>query len=76
MCNIPLLDIPMQLIDRYKHHPETEMKGICFPVPSNQRMNSYLKEIADCCGIKKKLTTHMGRHIKSSNQVYFNALQS
>jgi len=62
MCNIPLLDIPLQLIEKYKHHPETKMKGICFPVPSNQRMNSYLKEIADCCGVKKKLTTHCARH--------------
>ena len=25
-------------------------------------MNSYLKEIADLCGIKKKLTTHTARH--------------
>lgn len=25
-------------------------------------MNCYLKEIADVCGINKKLTTHMGRH--------------
>lgn len=25
-------------------------------------MNSYLKEIADVCGIDKKLTTHVARH--------------
>ena len=25
-------------------------------------MNSYLKEIADVCGIKKNLTTHCARH--------------
>lgn len=25
-------------------------------------MNSYLKEIADLCGITKKLTFHMARH--------------
>lgn len=25
-------------------------------------MNSYLKEIADVCGIKKRLTTHIARH--------------
>ena len=28
----------------------------------NQKMNSYLKEIADFCGIKKNLTTHVARH--------------
>ena len=32
------------------------------PVLSNQRMNSYLKEIADICGITKTLTFHMARH--------------
>lgn len=32
------------------------------PVTSNQKMNAYLKEIADICGINKKLTTHVARH--------------
>jgi site-specific recombinase XerD len=29
---------------------------------SNQKMNAYLKEIADLCGIEKNLTTHTARH--------------
>ena len=33
-----------------------------FPVPSNQKVNSYLKEIAGVCGIDKDLTFHMARH--------------
>jgi len=32
------------------------------PVLSNQKMNSYLKEIADVCGISKNLTFHLARH--------------
>lgn len=32
------------------------------PVVSNQKMNAYLKEIADLCGINKSLTTHVARH--------------
>ena len=32
------------------------------PVLSNQKSNAYLKEIADICGIKKNLTTHLARH--------------
>ena len=32
------------------------------PVLTNQKMNSYLKEIADLCGIRKKLTFHIARH--------------
>ena len=36
--------------------------GKLLPVISNQRMNSYLKEIADICGIDKNLTFHLARH--------------
>jgi len=32
------------------------------PILSNQKMNSYLKEIADVCGINKILTYHIARH--------------
>lgn len=38
------------------------MNGQILPVPSNVKMNAYLKEIADVCGISKTLTTHTGRH--------------
>ena len=62
MCNIPLLDIPRMIAEKYKNHPECIKKGVVLPVPSNQRMNSYLKEIADVCGIKKALSTHIARH--------------
>jgi site-specific recombinase XerD len=40
----------------------TIAKNKLLPVCSNQRMNGYLKEIADICGIKKPLTTHIARH--------------
>ena len=62
MCNIPLLDLPMKLIQKYQNHPECVRKGVVMPVPCNQRCNSYLKEIADVCGIQKTLTTHIARH--------------
>ena len=62
MCNVPLLDVPMEIIEKYKEHPLCQKRGILLPVLSNQKMNSYLKEIADMCGIKKNLSTHTGRH--------------
>lgn len=62
MCDIPLLDIPRMILEKYKGHPECMKKGVLLPVPSNQRMNSYLKEIADTCGITKPLSTHVARH--------------
>lgn len=62
MCNVPLLDVPLEIIEKYKDHPLCQKRGILLPVLSNQKCNAYLKEIADCCGIKKKLSTHTGRH--------------
>ena len=36
--------------------------GSILPILSNQKMNAYLKEIADVCGINKELTFHIARH--------------
>lgn len=61
--NILLLDIPKAIIDKYcdkPAYPKRENK--LFPILSNQKMNAYLKEIADLCGIKKNLTFHLARH--------------
>ena len=59
--NILLLDIPKAIIDKYNPaYPKRENK--LFPILSNQKMNAYLKEIADLCGIKKNLTFHLARH--------------
>lgn len=66
MCNIPLLDIPLQILEKYKEHPLCQKKGVLLPVMSNQKVNSYLKEIADFCGIKKQISSHTGRHTFST----------
>lgn len=55
-----LLDIPLAIIRKY--YDINRKGGKVFPMMSNQRINSYLKEIADLCGIKKNLTFHMARH--------------
>ena len=62
MCNIPLLDEAQKIIDRYKEHPYCQTHGVLLPVCSNRKMNSYLKELADICGIRKNLSTHCARH--------------
>ena len=62
MANIPLLDIPLSIIRKYSNDPECVRKGVLLPVFTNQKMNAYLKEIADVCGITKNLTTHCARH--------------
>lgn len=62
MCNIPLLDEAQKIIDRYRDHPYCQTHGVLLPVCSNQKMNSYLKELTDICGIRKNLSTHCARH--------------
>ncbi|MBP3472954.1 MAG: site-specific integrase [Paraprevotella sp.] len=62
MCNIPVISPARALIEKYASNPECMAKDVLFPVLSNQKMNAYLKEIADICGIHKRLTTHVARH--------------
>lgn len=59
---IPLLPQAEVILQRYADYPEAILKGKLLPVPSNQKVNAYLKEIADICGINKYLTFHMARH--------------
>lgn len=58
-ANIPILDVAQQILDKYKGTLPNEA---VLPVLSNQKMNSYLKEIGDLCGIDKSLTFHLARH--------------
>ncbi len=57
--NVLLLDVAEAIIKKYKG---VDPQGRLLPVMSNQRVNSYLKEIADVCGITKRLTFHLARH--------------
>lgn len=60
MCNIPLLKQAQSIIKKYRDYANST--GYILPVPSNQKMNAYLREIAEICGINKQLTTHTARH--------------
>jgi len=59
---IPLLPPAQAIIEKYKDFPGCCDSGNVLPVLSNQKMNAYLKEIGDCCGISKNLTFHIARH--------------
>ncbi len=59
---IPLLPAAIEIINRYANHPQCQNEGRLLPVLSNQKMNAYLKEIADTCGVNKQLTYHTARH--------------
>ncbi|WP_055445686.1 site-specific integrase [Lacinutrix mariniflava] len=60
--NIPILAIPLEILEKYKKHPSSLNRGLLLPVLSNQKTNAYLKEIADLCKINKNLTFHLARH--------------
>lgn len=62
ISNIPLLDIPAAILKKYEGDKKAAKKGVLLPVPANQVMNRYLKEIATICKIDKYLTTHVARH--------------
>lgn len=59
---VPILPKAWEIIEKYKTHPRAVQRGSIFPMISNQKLNSYLKEIADLCGIEKNLTFHLARH--------------
>lgn len=62
MSTIFVIDAAFRLIEKYKNHPMMLDKDLLLPVLSNQKMNSYLKEIADFCGVDKLISTHTARH--------------
>jgi integrase len=70
---IPVNEQAIEIIEKYRtdqhrraHHPDSIL-----PVKSNAKMNTYLKVIADLCGIDKKLSTHVARY--TYNQLLYEA---
>jgi integrase len=72
--HIPVLPQTMKLIKKYENHPECENHGKVLPVLSNQKMNSYLKEIADLRGVNKELTFHIARHTFATTNTLANGV--
>ena len=60
--NIPLLPIAEEILRKYENHPLTADSERLLPMYTNQKVNEYLKTIAETCGITKKLTFHVARH--------------
>lgn len=58
-CDIPLLDIPKQIIEKYKG---VTKNGKLLPMLSCGRLNKNLKVIAKLCNIERRLIYHAGRH--------------
>jgi site-specific recombinase XerD len=56
------LPVAIEIINKYKNDIKALVHHQVFPPITNQKVNSYLKEIAEICEIKKNLTFHLARH--------------
>jgi len=67
--SIPLLSKSANIIEKYQ---KTGNKVRILPGISNQKFNSYLKEIAEIIGIKKNLTHHIARKTFATTVLLYN----
>lgn len=71
---IPLLPKALEMIEKYYPYKFSNSQDKIFPKISNQKLNSYLKEIADLCSIHKNITFHMARHTFATTVTLSNGL--
>jgi hypothetical protein len=57
--NIPLLNIPQMILEKYRGKEEDDL---VMPVFDIANYNILLKKIAQLCGIDKKVSSHLARH--------------
>lgn len=58
---IPLLDIPIRILNKYKDSEFAGEDGRVFKLQTRQSMNWQLKRLAKAAGIDKRLTFHVSR---------------
>ncbi|UII76259.1 site-specific integrase [Flagellimonas sp. HMM57] len=62
LVKIPILPKAWRVLQKYRRAREMRFVANILPISSNQKTNSYLKEIAKSCGIHKKISFHVARH--------------
>ncbi|MCM4162146.1 MULTISPECIES: site-specific integrase [unclassified Arenibacter] len=68
MISVPLLPKAKVLLDKYNNTVE----GFALPKFSNQKINSYLKEISGIVGINKSISHHVARKTFASTVLLYN----
>ena len=68
---VPLLPPALKILKKYEGK---YLDGQLMPIITNQKLNCYLKEIADICGIEKNLTFHLARHTFATTMTLGNVL--
>lgn len=74
MTNVPLLQKPVQILLKYSDFEFLQDDDPVLPMLSNQKMNAYLKELADLCGITKPLSFHTARHTFATTVTMMNGV--
>jgi site-specific recombinase XerD len=73
-ANIPLLNVPMEIIRKYCNLEALNPEDTVIPILTNQKINAYLKELADLCGISKTLSFHVARHTFATTVTMMNGV--
>jgi integrase/recombinase XerD len=68
MVSVPLLDKPKQILFKYQNLSKNQL----LPIISNQKFNSYLKEITELLSIDKRLTHHIARKTFATTVLLYN----
>jgi site-specific recombinase XerD len=68
------LEIPKNILYCYSNLELLNDSDLVLPILSNQKLNGYLKEIADLCAISKDLTFHVARHTFATTVTMMNGV--
>jgi len=71
---VPIFPPALLILNKYKDYSQLVGSKKLLPIPSNQKVNAYLKELADICGIQTKLTFHIARHTFASTVTLDNGI--
>ena len=63
---VPIFPPALRILNKYALNSQVCSEKKLLPVPTNQKVNAYLKELADICGIQTKITFHIARHTFAS----------
>jgi integrase len=73
-CRIPILAKAAEILKRYEDYPTVYDTNRVLPRLTNQKLNSYLKELGDMCKICKSITMHMARHTFATTVTLLNGV--
>jgi integrase len=71
---LPLLPLPLQLLDKYRDHPLCVRRGRLLPVPTNEQYNRCLKDITKIGKFNAILRTHKARYFFANEVAYNNGV--